>query len=293
MALASTCVQIANATVGEGPLWDEKQQALWWFDVRQKRIFLYSPEYGQVGQWWLASQIFALSLTDRGELVVALEDGIYVYSPETEALRRLGSLVHGAGATRFNDGKVDPSGRFWVGTRDLERATPTGAFYAVSSDGSYEVKLTGVRGSNGLGWTADGKTMFYTDSSRKIIWSFDFKTDDGSLESRRVFVTIREAGVAPDGLCVDTDGCVWCALFGGGAVVRYDPHGVEMERVKLPVPYPTSCAFGGQSGKTLFVTTESYRLSARILSEYPLSGGLFAVDSQSTGVMIGRFNTNA
>lgn len=289
MTLVAKCVQPANATVGEGPAWDAERQALWWFDIRQKRIFLYSPERGQIGQWWMPSQVFALSLTTKRQLLVALEDGIYFFEPGTEELRRLGSLVHGQGTSRFNDGKVDPAGRFWVGTRDLERATPTGVLYVVNSDGSYEAKLNGVRGSNGLGWTADGKRMFFTDSPRKVIWCFDFDVETCQLTAQKVFATIEGDGVAPDGLCVDIDGCVWSALFGGGSVIRYDPNGKEIERVQLPVPHPTSCAFGGRERNTLYVTSESYQLPASVLTKAPLAGGLFAVETQSVGVNDWRF----
>lgn len=289
MTLVASCIQAANATVGEGPAWDDQRQALWWFDVRQKRILLYSPDRGQVGQWWLPSQIFALSLTENGDLLVALEDGLYLFRPDTEQLQRLGTLVHGEGATRFNDGKVDPAGRFWVGTRDLERATPTGALYCVRSDGSYETKLTGVKGSNGLGWTADGKRMFFTDSPRKLIWSFEFNVEIGELSSQQVFTTIEGEGITPDGLCIDTEGCVWSAMFGGGAVVRFDPNGSEIERIHIPVLHPTSCAFGGRDMKTLYITSESYQLPARVLTEAPQAGGLFAVETRSVGVEVGRF----
>lgn len=288
-ALSANCVQVANAAVGEGPVWDERKQALWWFDIRQKRIFLYSPDRGQIGQWWLRSQIYALSLTAGRELLIALEDGLYLFHPETEELERFGTLVHGEGASRFNDGKVDPAGRFWVGTRDLERATPTGALYRVEGDGSHARKLEGVRGSNGLGWTADGRRMFFTDSPNKVIWSFNFDVATGEISAQDIFTTVEEEGSTPDGLSVDTEGCVWSAMFGGGAVVRYDPTGREIARVQTPVPHPTSCAFGGPRHATLFITSESYHLPATVLSQSPQAGALFAVKTDSVGVEVARF----
>lgn len=289
MTLVATCVQSANATVGEIPAWDPRRKALWWGDVRQGRVFLYSPERGQIGQWWLPSQIFALSLTTRGRLLVALQDGLYFLEPETGEFVRHGLLVHGPDTTRFNDGKVDASGRLWVGTRDLDRAGPTGVLYVVHPDGSFEPKLHGIRGSNGLGWTADGRTMFHTDSTRKVIWSFEFDAETSTIAGQKVFAQVEDEGVVPDGLSVDRDGCVWSVLFGGAAVVRFDPAGREIERVRVPASHPTSCAFGGDDLKTLFITSESFRLPVGTLKSAPDAGGLFAVQTQSVGVAVERF----
>lgn len=286
MTLVATCIQAANATVGECPAWDARRRALWWADVRQGRILLHSPGRGQIGQWWLPSQIFALSPTTRGQLLLALEDGLHFFDPETGALRRHGALVHGPETTRFNDGKADPQGRLWVGTRDLDRSRPTGVLYVVHPDGSFEDKLHGVEGSNGLGWTADGRRMFHTDSPRQLIWSFDFNAGTCGLSGRKVFARIEEDGATPDGLCVDMDGCVWFALFGGGAIVRLDPDGREMERVRVPVSHPTSCAFGGDDLRTLFITSESFRQPVDVLGRSPEAGGLFAVETRSVGVRV-------
>ena len=288
-ALAATCVQAANATVGEGPVWDAERNALWWLDIRQGRILLYDPAIGQVGQWWMPSQVFSLSLASHGQLLVALETGLYLFRHESGELRRFGDLVHGPETTRFNDGKVDPSGRLWIGTVDLDQFKPTGALYVVEPDGTYQPKLGGIRCSNGLGWTADGRTMFYTDSRRMVIWSFEFDAETASLGARREFATIQDQGASPDGLAVDTDGCVWSALFGGAAILRFDPDGREMDRVPVPATRPTSCAFGGPGRKTLFVTSESFQLPLPSLMAAPNAGGLFKIETESIGVEIRTF----
>lgn len=288
-SLVASCVQAANATVGEGPVWDAERGALWWVDIRQGRILLYDPAVGQVGQWWMPSQVFSISLTDKGQLLVALETGLYFFQCETGELRRLGTLVHGPGTTRFNDGKVDPSGRLWIGTVDLDDFTPNGALYVVEPDGTFQSKLEGMRCSNGLGWTADGRTMFYTDSRRKVIWSFEFDAATSSLGRQKVFATIEDEGASPDGLAVDTDGCVWSALFGGSAILRFDPDGREIDRVRVLATRPTSCAFGGPGMQTLFVTSESFQLPISSLLAAPNAGGLFAIETRSVGVAVRRF----
>ena len=288
MRVVARCVQEANATVGEGPLWDGQRQALWWLDIRQNRILLHRPGHGQVGQWWLPTQVFSVSLTEEGRLLLALETGLHLFDTETGALERLGALVHGPGTTRFNDGKIDPAGRLWIGTVDLDRFTPCGTLYVVEPDGSYQARLGGIRCSNGLGWTADGRTMFYTDSRELVIWAFDFDAGTASLARQRVHARIEDRNASPDGLSVDTNGCVWSALFGGSAVIQFDPAGKEMRRVRVPALRPTSCAFGGEDMRTLFITSESFQLGPATLRGSPLSGGLFAVDTKSRGVPVGR-----
>ncbi|CAE6738242.1 SMP-30/gluconolactonase/LRE family protein [Paraburkholderia aspalathi] len=292
MSLQVQCVQSANAVVGESPVWDSLRQALWWVDIRQRRILLYSPTLGQIGQWWMPSQVFSLNITTCNRLLVALEDGIYLFCPDNGELRRHGTLVHGPCTTRFNDGKVDPAGRLWIGTRDLEGSTPTGVLYRVHSDGSFEPQLTGVKGSNGLGWNADGSKFFYTDSRTKVIWSFDYVVETGELSRQQFFANLEGERGSPDGLSVDKDGCVWSVLFGGSCVIRFDSNGEEVERVPVPVPYPTSCAFGGSDMKTLFVTSESFALPADVLIAAPLSGALFAIETESVGVPVQPFAEN-
>ena len=292
-SMVAHCVQQANATVGEGPLWDPLRQALWWLDIRQNRLLLHRPGRGagagQVGQWWLPTQIYSVSLREDDRLLVALETGLHSLDLETGALERLGTLVHGPATTRFNDGKVDLSGRLWIGTVDLDRFTPCGSLFVVEGDGAHRSRLDGVRCSNGLGWTADGRTMFYTDSRALVIWAFDFDPDTASLARQRVHARITDPNASPDGLCVDTDGCVWSALFGGSAIIRFDPDGKEMGRVQVPALRPTSCAFGGEDLRTLFITSESFQLGPAALRDSPLSGGLFAVETGSTGVPVRAF----
>ena len=290
MPVTARCIQQANATVGEGPLWDGQRQALWWLDIRQNRILLHRPGHGQVGQWWLPTQVFSVSLTQDGRLLVALETGLYFFDTGTGALEQLGTLVHGPGTTRFNDGKIDPAGRLWIGTVDLTTFRPCGSLYVVEPNGTYQTRLSGIRCSNGLGWTADGRTMFYTDSRAMLIWAFDFDAETSSLARQRVHARIEDRNASPDGLSVDMDGCVWSALFGGSAVIQFDPAGQEVRRVQVPALRPTSCAFGGEDMRTLFITTESFQLDPAALRGGPLSGGLFAWDSESQGVPVHKFS---
>lgn len=287
------CLQAANATLGEGPVWDARRNALWWVDIKQQRLFSFRPDGTgtggeQIGQWQLPGQIGCLGLGADDRLILALETGVYRFDPATASLTRHGSLAPEPGAIRFNDGKVDPAGRFWVGSLDDSSFPESGALYSVAADGGSQRHLSGIRCANGIGWTADGAAMYFTDSMRRVIWRLDFDVASGAISNQRDFARIAEPAV-PDGLAVDEEGCVWSALWDGGAVARFDPAGLEIERVLLPVQRPTSCAFGGSDHRTLFVTSASIGLSAPELEAGPLAGGLFAIRTEVRGVPVAAF----
>lgn len=287
------CLQPANATLGEGPVWDARRNVLWWVDIKQQKLLCFQPDSTatggkQIGQWQLPGQIGCLGLWADDRLILALEDGIYGFDPATASLIRHSALAPEPGAIRFNDGKVDPTGRFWVGSLDDTTFPASGALYSVAANGTSQRHLNDICCANGIGWTADATTMFFTDSMRRVIWQYDFDAATGTISNQRDFAQIVGPAV-PDGLAVDEDGCVWSALWDGGAIVRFDPQGREIERVALPVLRPTSCAFGGQNRRTLFVTSASIGLSAQDLMAGPLAGGLFAINTDTRGVEVGRF----
>lgn len=288
-----TCLQAANATLGEGPVWDARRNALWWVDIKQQKLHCFQSNNNgdsgqQIGQWQLPKQIGCFGLWAEDELIVALENGIFRFNTVTCSLSRHGSLAPEAGSVRFNDGKVDPAGRFWVGSLDDTDFPASGALYSMTPDGKAHRRLNDIRCANGIGWTADGTKMYFTDSLRRVIWQYDFDRATGEIANQRDFAHINGPAV-PDGLAVDEDGCVWSALWDGGAIARFDPEGREIERIPLPVPRPTSCAFGGQDLRTLYVTSASIGLSAQELIAAPLAGGLFAIKTNSRGVEISRF----
>jgi sugar lactone lactonase YvrE len=294
---AVICLQAANATLGEGPVWDASRSALWWVDIKQQKLHCFQADStdasGQpIGQWQLPCQVGCLGLWQDDRLILALADGIYGFDTATLSLTRHGALAPEPGAIRFNDGKIDPAGRFWVGSLDDRSFPASGALYSVATDGSSRRHLGDIRCANGIGWTADGATMYFTDSMRRVIWQFDFDAATGAISNQRDFAHIAEPAV-PDGLAVDEDGCVWSALWDGAAIVRFDPQGQEIERIALPVKRPTSCAFGGQDRRTLFVTSASIDLSAQDLIDGPLAGGLFAIRTDTRGVEVGRFLANS
>jgi sugar lactone lactonase YvrE len=181
-----TCLHTARATLGEGPVWDARRHALWWVDIKERLLhrFNLAPSGlgGQAaGPWPLPGQVGCLGLWGDTALILALETGIHAFDPSTATLRRLGTLAPEPGATRFNDGKVDPAGRFWVGTLDDTTFPASGALYSIKADGQHHRHLDDICCANGIGWTADGTTMFFTDSVRRVIWRFAFDLAEGAL----------------------------------------------------------------------------------------------------------------
>jgi L-arabinonolactonase len=283
----------ARATLGEGPVWDASRGVLWWVDIKQRTLHSFRPDLGGLsgapaGQWSLSGQVGCLGLWGADRLIIALEDSIYGFDPATATLARHGTLAPEAGATRFNDGKVDPTGRFWAGTLDDTTYPATGALYSIEAGGQHKRRLSGICCSNGIGWAPDGRTMYFTDSMRRVIRAFDFSPETGAITRQRDFAHI-PAPAVPDGLAVDAEGCVWSALWDGSAIARFAPDGRQIAGVPMPVPRPTSCAFGGADMRTLFITSASIDLTPAQRDESPASGGLFAMRTDTPGVPVAMF----
>jgi sugar lactone lactonase YvrE len=180
---------------------------------------------------------------------------------------------------RMNDGKCDPAGRFWAGTMAHDEASAIASLYVF--DGTVRTVLDGVTVSNGLGWSPDHRTMYYNDTPTGRVDAFDYDEATGSVSGRRPFVEVR--GGAPDGMTIDDEGFLWVALWGGGAVHRYDPSGRPAGTVRLPVTNVSSCCFGGPGGSTLFITTSQQGLSAEQRAAEPDAGRIFRVEPGVTG----------
>jgi sugar lactone lactonase YvrE len=208
---------------------------------------------------------YIASLGDR--VVLADEGGAIV--------RELARIDHAHPGLRLNEGKVDPVGRWVTGSMDLTRGEPDGAFYSIDPNGDVRVIAGGLGTANGLEWSPDGRRIYFTDTSVETIYTGEYSTD-GEIDDVEVF----HRGEMHDGLVIDADGWLWSAVYGGGVVVRYDPDGVERERHEFAVPNLTSVAF---AGSTLYVTSARENLTEEQLRDHPLSGAVFALETETTG----------
>lgn len=282
------CLQQANAILGESPLWHPTQAALYWADILRPAIYRLVPGVGQTGQWPMPSAVGAIGFCNNNELLVALEhEGICRFNPQTGALRVICDPVKLCGpkdvSGRYNDGRVDLMGNFWVGWLSHSRTQP-GALFRIVPSGMVHKALDNLTAPNGLGWSGDGKTLYITDSHINTIWAYACDLETVQLGDRRMLVTQdRKLGIF-DGLCVDSDGNIWTALYGGGAVLQLSPEGQVRSRIELPVDLATSCSFGGEGLHSLLITTAVRRQSAAELLAQPRAGSVFSVETSSTGL---------
>jgi sugar lactone lactonase YvrE len=240
----------ANAKLAEGPRWDAATRRLLWVDIEGCELHvLDSGEDRAIG---LDAMVGAAAPTNSGAVLVALADRLALVDLADESVRTLVRLPHGP-ALRSNDGACDAAGRFWIGTMRLDVTPDAGALYRF--DGGLHRVLDGVTLSNGLGWTREDTRMYYIDSAAYRVDAFDFELAAGRLGQRRPFVSIDKSDGIPDGLTVDDDGGVWVALYGGGRVHRYDERGRLDAVLEVPAKNVTSCCFGDDAGRSLFVTT--------------------------------------
>lgn len=262
----------AKNALGEGPLLDRARNTLWWVDITRGE--LHGLDLGTRAHSVVAMGGRTTCVALAGDaLLVGVELSLAFFDPKTGA-KRDHLRVFDPHSQRFNDGQVDPGGRLWVGTMSKDAK---GHLYRLDARGM-RVMRSGIGVSNGIGWSPDRKTMYYTDSPAHTIHAFDYDAATGELANERLFTRVDEpGGGAPDGLAVDADGFVWSARWDGWKIVRYDPDGRIERELRVPVQRPTSCAFIGESLDTLVITSARDGIAEAALDEQPLAGDLLAV----------------
>jgi sugar lactone lactonase YvrE len=259
--------------LGEGAFWDGARQAVVWVDILNGEIHELAGSDHRVHR--TDTHVGVAAPRRRGGWVLAVREGFGAFDPDTghfEILKRVG--VPG---TRMNDGNVDRRGRFFAGSMLYSEQAGGGRLYRLDPDLSVGVVLDQVSVSNGIDWSPDGRAVYYVDSNERTITRFDFDEDTAAWSNAATFARLAEGEGFPDGLTVDSDGCVWLAVWDGAQVRRYSPDGRVDQVFKMPAPRVTSCGFGGPDLATLFITTARVGLTASQLQEYPLSGSLFAI----------------
>ena len=282
-AWQSSAVFEARARLGEGPVWDARARRLYWVDIYNHRIHRFDPTARQDEILRLPEIVTCVVPTRAGRLLLALRHDLALLDPSTEELTRILTLEADRPDQRFNDGKVDSRGRFWIGTMSVE-GLAHGALYRYDAGGSVRTMESGLTISNGMGWSPDGGTFYHTDSPLRRIYAYDYDEESGEITGQRVFADLTGSPAFPDGLAVDAEGCVWSAQWDGWCVIRFAPDGSEIRRLELPVQRPTSCCFGGPELRTLYITSASVGLSEREIQLCPLSGDLFWVETETQGL---------
>lgn len=274
-------VLAVRSRLGEGPSWDAETEALWWVDIHNHRVHRFAPEAGEDTVYEVGESVGCVHPATGGRVVLGLRRSVALLDPATGALERVASLLPERPGLRLNDGKCDARGRLWIGS--MSKETGGASLFRVDPDGGVREVERGLTISNGLGWSPDGRFFYLTDSPARTIYAFDFDLDAGEISGRRVFARLPDEDPVPDGLAVDAEGCVWSAQWDGGCLVRFAPDGGELLRVRVPVPRPTSCAFGGRDGGDLYVTTASVGMTEDEVEDAFESGDLFVLRPGVTG----------
>jgi len=283
------CILDAKAALGEGPLWDPAGGVLYWVDIKRREIHRFDPATRRDEKWSTPADVGSLAVRANGGFVVAMHQGFHFFDSADGRVTPIVEPESHLPDNRFNDGKPDRQGRFWAGSMHDQEGAPTGGLYRLGTDLSCRRMVDGIICSNSLCWSPDGRTMYYGDSCAHTVWAWDFDPPTGEIANRRVFVEIPAAEGDPDGATVDAEGGVWVAQWGGWRVTRYDPMGLVVSTVKLPVQKPTCPMFGGPGLDVVYVTSASYQLTPDELRQQPQAGGIFAFEPGVKGLPESRF----
>lgn len=290
LGTASSAAHVAFDTsteIGECPIWCHRTQTLWWIDVFKGLIHNSVDPRSTVHA--LPAPIGSIGLERSGGLVAGTSRGIVLIGGERQDPEFVADPIADHGLFRFNDGKVDPMGRFWIGKMRRD-GTKDGELWVVSRSGRMQKLLDGLSLSNGMGWSPDGRRFFHIDSNRRTLTAFDCDLVHPSLTNGSVLRTFDGSpGAKPDGLAISLDGDLWIAIWGGGCILRLSPTGDLKYEIRLPVSRPASCAFGGPNMRTLFVTTARYGLSEADLDREPDSGRILSIQAGIEGLPTALF----
>lgn len=274
--------------LGEGPLWDARSSVLLWVDIDGRCFHRFFPAIAKLETIDTGISICALGLVeDSAKLLLATAHGIAFWIWPNQSITPVISdpepQRHDA---RINDGAVDRQGNFWFGSLGPDSQS---ALYRLGSGLSLRRMDFGFGVSNGIAWSPDNRTMYFTDSRRGVIFAYDFDATSSSIENRRILIEVPGINGVPDGLTVDSEGFLWSAIWGGAKIARYDPYGQPVREFMLPVTYPTSCTFGGQNLDELYITSARSPLTPSERVQEPLAGDLFRIDAHVRGLEEPRF----
>ncbi|HWD39627.1 MAG TPA: SMP-30/gluconolactonase/LRE family protein [Fimbriimonas sp.] len=241
-----------SSALAEGPLWHADHGRVYWVDIVTGTLYAFDRSANKTHTLHQGDPIggFTMQEKNNGLLLFQAKGAIMLLEPFRSVV--LYDELPGEGETRFNDVSADPRGRVFCGT--MPTKDRLGRLYRLDTDRSIRTVLEDIGCSNGMGWSPDQKTMYYTDSGAKKIYAFDYDYDTGAIDGQRTFYELKTGGV-PDGMTVDSQGNIWTAIWDGGCVIQLDPEGQEMQRIPLPAKKVTSPAFGGPDLTELYVTT--------------------------------------
>ncbi len=285
-----THVLAAQATLGECPVWSVKEQVLYFADILAPAIHRFDPVSGEHKVLPMSEDTGCFGLREKGGFIAAMRTGIFLLDQQGNVEKKIAENPTEPAKSRFNDGRVDPWGRFWCGTIWEPRDSLNGKLCRINADLNCVVKAGEVLVSNGLAFSPERKSIFHTDTPNHVLYRYPLDEQTGEITGEREVLRTFDKpvpdmpyGGRPDGAAFDSEGCYWSAQFDGGRVLRLSAQGEILAEIKLPVRWPTMVAFGGNDLKTLFITSSRENRTQEELEQYPLSGDLFAVQVEVAG----------
>ncbi len=279
---APECVLRSACELGEGPVWRAADRAVWFVDIKGLRIHRYEPGSGAAFSWQAPAQPGFIAPLQGGGWIAGLKTGLHRFDPASGRFDLMATVEDASLGNRLNDGFADARGRLWFGSMHDGETDLTGALYRLDDHGLRRMD-DGYCITNGPAVSPDGRTLYHTDTLKRVLYAFDL-APDGGLSNKRVFAQIEDGAGYPDGPAVDAEGCVWTGLFAGWGARRYSPRGEQIGFVRLPVANVTKIAFGGPDLKTVYATTAWKGLSPAEREAQPLAGGLFRFDVDTPGL---------
>jgi len=282
------CVIPQSAFLAESPHWLGDGRSLLWVDILAPSVNVSNLATGDTRTTPLGELVGVVVPRTSGGFIAATQSGFRTLDLPGGEMQPIAAPLHMSGR-RFNDGKCDAAGRLWAGTLAIDAAPERGALYRLDTHGVLDEIESGFHICNGLGWSPDNTRFYLADSGRRTIYVYDYDLDTGTVANKQVFARFADAEGMPDGLAIDAQGHVWCAMWDGWAIKRFAPDGTLVRSIDLPVPRPTNLAFGGPQLRTLYITTARIRLSATQLAAAPLSGSLLALEVDVAGTPVGGY----
>jgi len=265
-----------NCFLGEGPVWNVRTNMLFWVDILAGDIHEFNPEANTHKTIHTRQMVGAVAMCKNGDFLAALKTGLTRINRQTQETSTIAHAEPDLPANRFNDGKCDPAGRFWIGTMAIEETANAGSLYILDAGHQVSKKIEGTTISNGMAWSADSKTFYYIDTPTLTVVAYDFDNTDGSISNKRIIIKVDENDGYPDGMTIDSQGMLWVAHWGGWQVTRWNPEtGEKIFALPVPVSNVTSCTFGGKHLQDMYITTAQKGLSPDELNQQPLAGCLF------------------
>ena len=269
--------------LGESPIWDHRTDRFFWVDIENPHIHCLQPDTGNISSMMLPEMVGSIGLYGQTGLIAAIGQGFQRVDFDRQILEPLGEGDVEPKSCLMNDGKADRQGRFLAGAKDLAESNPLASAWLFSS-GKTQHALEGFTVFNGPAFSPKGDFVYFTDSPGRVIFKADYDCVTGTIDNKQVFATLADGTGYPDGMTVDSEGCLWNAHWDGWRLTRYLPDGTIDRIVEMPVRRPTSLAFGGEDLKTVYVTTASTRLSEAELAENPEAGSLYSFRSDIPGL---------